>query len=68
MSKAGSKLSISQKIATLDESVEWFYGEEFSLDQALQKYKYANKLAHDIKEDQSKLKNQIEVIGDFTKS
>ena len=33
MSKAGSKLSISQKIATLDESVEWFYSEEFSLDQ-----------------------------------
>ena len=68
MSKAGSKLSISQKIATLDESVEWFYSEEFSLDQALQKYKDANKLALDIKEDQSKLKNQIEVIGDFTKS
>lgn len=68
MSKAGSKLSISQKIATLDESVEWFYGEEFSLDQALQKYKDANKLAQDIKEDLSKLKNQIEVIGDFTKS
>ncbi len=68
MSKAGSKLSISQKIATLDESVEWFYGEEFSLDQALQKYKDANKLALDIKEDLSKLKNQIEVIGDFTKS
>lgn len=68
MSKTDPKLSISKKIATLDEAVEWFYGEDFELDQALAKYKAASKLAGEIEKDLSELKNQVEVIGDFTKS
>lgn len=68
MSKTASKLSISNKIAALDEAVEWFYSEDFSLDQALDKYKAANKLAKEIEANLAELKNQVEVIGDFTKS
>lgn len=63
-----SKSSISHKLAQLDEAVEWFYGDEFSLDDALKKYESASKLAHDIKEDLSKLRNQVEVVEDFTRS
>lgn len=68
MSKTGTKPSISQKIEQLDESVAWFYGEEFQLDQALTKYDDAIKLAKSIEKDLAELKNKVEVIEDFTKS
>lgn len=68
MSKNESKKSIEAKIKSLDQSVEWFYGENFSLDQALQKYQDANQLAQEIQQDLSALKNQVEVIADFTQS
>ncbi len=68
MSKNESKKSIEAKIKSLDQSVEWFYSENFSLDQALQKYQDANQLAQEIQQDLSALKNQVEVIADFTQS
>lgn len=68
MSKNATKTSIESKIKKLDSSVEWFYSDNFSLDQALKKYQDANKLATEIKNDLSELKNQVEVLADFTKS
>lgn len=68
MSKNVAKNSIESKIKQLDESVEWFYSEDFSLDQALQKYQDANKLAQAIEKDLSELRNQVEVLADFTKN
>ena len=68
MPKNESKKSIEAKIKSLDQSVEWFYSENFSLDQALQKYQDANQLAQEIQQDLSALKNQVEVIADFTQS
>lgn len=68
MSKPETKLSISQKLAQLDESVEWFYGEDFQLDQAVARYESAIKTAKSIKKDLATLKNKVEVIGDFTKN
>lgn len=62
------KISISKKLQQLDESVEWFYGEDFELDQAVAKYESAIKTAQEIKQDLTELKNKVEVIGDFTKS
>lgn len=62
------KTSISQKISKLDESVDWFYGEDFEIDQALVQYQKAAQLAQEIKEDLHNLKNQVEVVEDFTKS
>lgn len=62
------KPTLNQKIAQLDEVVEWFYGEDFSLEQASAKYAEATKLAKEIEQDLAELKNQIEVIDkDFTK-
>lgn len=60
--------NISQKIQQLDEAVEWFYGDEFSLDQALEKYQSAAKLAETIEKDLTELKNKVEVVEDFTRS
>jgi exodeoxyribonuclease VII small subunit len=63
-----SKASIETKIKELDESVEWFYGDDFSLDEALRKYQDAQKLAKNIEKDLAELKNQVEVIANFAQS
>ncbi len=67
MSK-NAKPNINQKIADLKDSMQWFYGDEFSLDQAADQYKKALGLAEEIQQDLTALKNQIDVIDkDFTK-
>lgn len=68
MPKTEKTKSITQKIAELDKQVEWFYGDDFSLDQALSQYKSASQLASEIEQDLSELKNQVEVLEDFTKN
>ena len=60
--------SLNAKIAELDKKVEWFYSDEFKLEEATDKYKEAVKLAKDIEEDLTNLKNEIEVLSeDFSK-
>lgn len=62
------KQSLNQKIEQLDKEVEWFYSDEFELEQATKKYKDAVKLAKEIEKDLDELKNEIEVIAeDFSK-
>ena len=62
------KMNLNQKIEKLDTEVEWFYSDEFKLDEAVDKYKAATKLAKEIESDLTKLKNEIEVLSeDFTK-
>ena len=63
-----NKLSLNQKIEELDGQVEWFYSDEFKLDEATDKYKQAVKLAKEIEKDLTELKNEIEVLSeDFSK-
>jgi len=62
------KEPISKKIDKLKMQVEWFYGEEFDLSEAMGKYKDAVKLAKEIEEDLCSLKNEIKVIDkDFSR-
>lgn len=67
MSKNDNMHTIAEKMAELDKSVEWFYGEDFVIDQALDKYKNASSLAEEISKDLESLKNEVEVLEDFTK-
>lgn len=69
MSKSdpNNKPTIAEKIAELDKSVEWFYSEDFVIDQALNQYKTASNLADEISRDLEQLKNEVEVLEDFTK-
>ncbi len=60
--------TIEQKIADLDASVEWFYGDGFNLDEALSRYQAATDLATTIEKDLNELKNKVEVLEDFTKN
>ena len=63
-----TKLSLNQKIEKLDGQVEWFYSDEFKLEEATGKYKEAVELAKDIENDLNGLKNEIEVLAeDFSK-
>ena len=62
------KLSLNQKIEKLDSEVEWFYSDEFKLEDAVPRYKEAAKLAKEIEKDLNELKNEIEVLTeDFSK-
>lgn len=62
------KQSLNQKIEKLDGQVEWFYSDDFKLEEAVEKYKGALDLANAIKKDLENLKNEIEVLSeDFSK-
>lgn len=62
------KISLNQKIEKLDAEVEWFYSDDFKLENAVDKYKDALKLAKEIEKDLNSLKNEIEVLEkDFSK-
>lgn len=67
MSKPENKPTIEQKVHQLDEQVEWFYGEDFTLDQALNNYQKTINLAKEIEQDLTELKNRVEVVADLTK-
>lgn len=63
-----SNLSINQQLEKLDQQIEWFYGENFSLDEAARHYQEAASSAKVIEESLDKIKNQIEIIDhDFSK-
>ena len=62
------KKKINAKIDELKAGVDWFYSDEFELDQATTKYKELTELAKDIEKDLAELKNEIKVIDeDFSK-
>ena len=46
----------------LSELVSWFESDEFELETALEKYADAEKLAKDIEQDLSSLKNEVTVL------
>lgn len=59
---ADTKKTISEKIQELEVATDWFYSDEFKLDEATERYKAAIKMAQDIEKDLESLKNKIEVI------
>lgn len=62
------KKTMNNKIEEFDQCVDWFYSDEFDLDEVEERYKKAIVLAEDIQKDLSELKNNIEILEkDFTK-
>ncbi|MBR2836938.1 exodeoxyribonuclease VII small subunit [Candidatus Saccharibacteria bacterium] len=62
------KQSLNQKIEDLNGKVEWFYSDNFKLEEAPERYKEAVKLAKEIEKDLVELKNEVEVLAeDFSK-
>ncbi len=60
--------TLNQKIDDLNSRIEWFYSDDFKLEEATGKYKNTVELAKEIDKDLDELKNEIEVLAqDFSK-
>ncbi|HSW77881.1 MAG TPA: exodeoxyribonuclease VII small subunit [Candidatus Chromulinivoraceae bacterium] len=59
---SAQKPSIAEKTAKLDELVSWFDSDEFELEQALDRFKEAEKLATEIEHDLQALKNEVTIV------
>jgi exodeoxyribonuclease VII small subunit len=57
-----NSMSVAEKMAKLSELVAWFDSDDFELEQALDKFSEAEKLAAEIEHDLLALKNNIEVV------
>jgi exodeoxyribonuclease VII small subunit len=55
-------LSITEKMAKLDELVAWFDSDDFELEKALDKFTEARVLADEIENDLMQLENTITVV------
>lgn len=61
--------TIKDKIAKLDTLVAWFDSDEFELEQAIERFAEAEKLAKEIEKDLNDFKNKIIVLKkDFSKT
>lgn len=68
MSQVSKEKTIQQKSDNLSQLIDWFDSEDFTLEQAVDKFKQAKKLADDIEDDLNKIKNDINVVKtDFSK-
>lgn len=55
--------TVQEKMADLDELVAWFDSDEFVLEQAIDKFKQAEKLANELRDELEKMKNDIQVVS-----
>ncbi len=60
---AKSSSDLSAKLKRLDELVAWFDQEDFSIEDALKKFKEADELSDEIEKQLSELKNEITVLS-----
>lgn len=60
--------NVSDKISELKTGVDWFYSDDFKLEEASERYKKLTDLAKEIEKDLNEMKNEINVIAkDFSK-
>ncbi|MBR0133882.1 hypothetical protein IJM16_01285 [Candidatus Saccharibacteria bacterium] len=60
--------NVSEKISELKTGVDWFYSDDFKLEEASDRYKALTNLAKEIEKDLAEMKNEINVIAeDFSK-
>lgn len=66
MSKTTTKTqtqTIKQKMAQLDELVQWFESDEFTLEESFEKFEAAQKLAEEIEQDLQTFSNNVTVLA-----
>lgn len=54
--------TIAQKTKELSDLVAWFDSDDFSLEESIEKFKIAEKIAVEIEKDLLNLKNEINII------
>lgn len=55
--------TIKEQLQQLDELISWFESDDFTLEEAVEKFKAAEQLAEDIRQKLSSLKSDITVLG-----
>lgn len=53
---------LNKKMAELDAIVAWFDGEDFKLEEAMENFKKAEKLAEEIRTELAEFKNEIIIL------
>ena len=61
------KRTLNDKIEEFNKYMDWFYSDEFKLEEAVDKYKDAAKLACEIEKDLDELKNEAYNLPDHDK-
>ncbi|MDR2336525.1 MAG: hypothetical protein LBE03_00255 [Candidatus Nomurabacteria bacterium] len=62
------KPTIKQKMEQLQDKIDWFYSDDFVLDEALAHYKEVTMLADEVEKDLNNIKNDVKVLTkDWTK-
>jgi len=59
---SGTNKNLQQKMDDLSELIAWFDGDDFALEEAIDRFKAAEKLATEIETDLSSFKNDITVL------
>jgi len=54
--------TVAAKLARLGEMVAWFESDDFVLEEAVERFETARKLADEIEQELAKLKNEIVVL------
>lgn len=54
--------SLTSKITDLNTRIQWFYSDDFNLDEAMSRYESAAKLAEEIESSLKTLKNKLTVL------
>ena len=54
--------TIKEQLQQLDELISWFESDDFTLEEAVEKFKAAEQLAEDIRQKLSSLKSDITVL------
>ena len=57
-----AKLTLNDKITNLNAQIQWFYSDDFNLDEAMSRYESAAKLAEEIESSLKTLKNKLTVL------
>jgi hypothetical protein len=60
--KDDKSVSISKRMEELEEKMNWFKGDEFTLDEAAERYAEVEKMAGEIEEILMEMQNSVELI------
>ena len=60
--KDDKSVSVSKRMEELEEKMNWFKGDEFTLDEAAERYAEVEKMADEIEEILMEMQNSVELI------
>ena len=60
--KDDKSVSISKRMEELEEKMNWFKGDEFTLDEAAERYAEVERMASEIEEILMEMQNSVELI------